>query len=283
MTQWLNLLADMIQHNLWIAPVLCVAAGVITSFTPCSLSSIPMIIAYISGSAKQDTQKAFRLSLTMAAGLSLTFIVFGSLASVIGHLMHEIGKWWYVFLGLVMVLMALQIWNVIHLIPEHFGPGKKKEEDACRHGHIHTHADHRSDSGLQGGCDCGHDHGMETDCGCAGEVQVKRTGKRGYAGAFTAGILSGAFASHCATPVMIALLAIAAQSGSTFWGIFLLALYAVGHSFLLIAAGTSYSLVEKWMYDPKYEKISAVLRKVMGAVILCIGFAMIYMAFFYEA
>ena len=66
MTQWLNLLAEMIRHNLWIAPVLCVAAGVITSFTPCSLSSIPMIIAYIGGSAKQDTKKAFRLSLTMA-------------------------------------------------------------------------------------------------------------------------------------------------------------------------------------------------------------------------
>ena len=88
MTEWLNILAEMIRHNLWIAPVLCIVAGIITSFTPCSLSSIPMIIAYIGGSARQDTRKAFRLSLTMAAGLSLTFIVFGSLASVIGHYMH---------------------------------------------------------------------------------------------------------------------------------------------------------------------------------------------------
>ncbi len=272
MTQWLNMLAEMIRHNLWIAPVLCVAAGVITSFTPCSLSSIPMIIAYIGGSAKQDTKKAFRLSLTMAAGLSVTFIVFGSLASVIGHFMHEIGKWWYVFLGVVMVLMALQIWGVIHLIPEHFHFGKKHGKE---HEKEHTGHHHEAD------CDCGHDHG--SDCGCGGEVQIAGTGKRGYVGAFTAGILSGAFASHCATPVMIALLAIAAQSGSTLWGMFLLALYAVGHSFLLIAAGTSYSLVEKWMYDPRYAKISAALRRVMGAVILCIGFAMMYMAFFYEA
>lgn len=279
MTQWLNLLADMIQHNLWIAPVLCVAAGVITSFTPCSLSSIPMIIAYIGGSAKQDTQKAFRLSLTMAAGLSLTFIVFGSLASVIGHFMHEIGKWWYIFLGLVMILMALQIWDVIHLIPEHMGKGKK---DSC-HGHAPVREDHGKAVGGHPDCGCGHDHGAGNDCDCGEHIQIRKTGKRGYLGAFTAGILSGAFASHCATPVMIALLAIAAQSGSTLWGIFLLALYAVGHSFLLIAAGTSYSVVEKWMYDPKYAKISAVLRRVMGAVILCIGFAMIYMALFYEA
>lgn len=281
MTQWLNLLADMIQHNLWIAPVLCVAAGVITSFTPCSLSSIPMIIAYISGSAKQDTKKAFRLSLTMAAGLSLTFIVFGSMASVIGHFMHEIGKWWYIFLGVVMVLMALQIWDVIHLIPEYMGKGKKSGRH--RHGHTHVQEKNGKFSGEHTGCGCGHDHGTGTTCGCGEEITIRKTGKRGYLGAFTAGILSGAFASHCATPVMIALLAIAAQSESTLWGIFLLALYAVGHSFLLIAAGTSYSVVEKWMYDPKYTKISAVLRRIMGAVILCIGFAMIYMAFFYEA
>ncbi len=259
MTEWLNILAEMIRHNLWIAPVLCIVAGIITSFTPCSLSSIPMIIAYIGGSARQDTRKAFRLSLTMAAGLSLTFIVFGSLASVIGHYMHEIGKWWYVFLGLVMVLMALQIWGVIQIIPD---PS-------------HHHHEHGKD------CGCGEEGG--DCCGDPHQEHMPKITRKGYVGAFTAGILSGAFASHCATPVMIALLAIAAQSGSTLWGIFLLALYAVGHSFLIIAAGTSYSVVERWMYDPKYARISLVLRKVMGFVILCIGIAMMYLAFFYEA
>jgi len=81
---------------------------------------------------------------------------------------------------------------------------------------------------------------------------------------------------------MIALLAMAAQSGSTLWGIFLLAMFAVGHSILLVVAGTSYSVVEKWMYDPRYEKISRTLRTVMGVVILLIGIAMIWLAFFGE-
>lgn len=229
MTEWLQALADLIKNNIWIAPVLCLAAGVITSLTPCSLSSVPMVIAYIGGSAPKSQKQALRLSLVMALGMAVTFGALGSLASVIGHFMHVIGMWWYLILGAVMVLMALQIWGVITLIPE-------------KHRH-------------------------------------REITQKGYAGAFLAGVLSGVFASHCATPVMIALLAIAAESGSTIWGIFLLALYAAGHSILLIVAGTSYSALEKWMNDPKYEKISLVLKRVMGAVILLIGLAMVYFAF----
>lgn len=273
MTQILNNLAQLIQKYIWVAPLLSLAAGVITSFTPCSLSSVPMVIAYIGGSAKKDTKKAFRLSLTMAGGLALTFLVLGSLASVIGHYMHEIGAWWYGFLGIVMILMALQIWGMIRVIPNHphdYGKGEAHGEHGCEcHDHSHHH-EHEHEHPV--GCD-------EADgkCHCGPKVS-----KRGYLGALLAGMMSGAVASHCSTPVMIALLAMAAQSGNTIWGIFLLVMFAVGHSILLVAAGTSYSVVERWMYDPKYEKISKMLRTVMGVVILVIGIVMFYMAFSHE-
>lgn len=117
MTHCLNTLANLIQQYIWLAPVLALLGGLVTSFTPCSLSSVPMVIAYIGGSAKNDTKKAFRLSLTMAGGLALTFLIFGSLASVLGHYLHEIGAWWYGILGATMVLMALQIWGVIRILP----------------------------------------------------------------------------------------------------------------------------------------------------------------------
>ena len=83
MTHCLNTLANLIQQYIWLAPVLALLGGLVTSFTPCSLSSVPMVIAYIGGSAKNDTKKAFRLSLTMAGGLALTFLIFGSLASLV--------------------------------------------------------------------------------------------------------------------------------------------------------------------------------------------------------
>ena len=85
MTQWLEMMAQVIKENVWLAPVLCLLAGVITSFTPCSLSTIPSVIAYVGASSGSDTKKAFRLSVVMALGMAFTFAIFGSLASVIGH------------------------------------------------------------------------------------------------------------------------------------------------------------------------------------------------------
>ena len=78
---------------------------------------------------------------------------------------------------------------------------------------------------------------------------------------------------------------VACDGGSgreTVWGIFLMVMFAIGHSVLLVTAGTSYSVVERWMYDPKYEKISKTLRTVMGVLILLIGVAMIYLAMVHE-
>lgn len=41
---WLNQIARVIGDNMWLAPILALVAGILTSFTPCSLSSIPLII-----------------------------------------------------------------------------------------------------------------------------------------------------------------------------------------------------------------------------------------------
>lgn len=273
MTGILQVLAQLIEKNIWLAPVLAFVGGLVTSFTPCSLSSVPMVIAYIGGSAKKDTKKAFRLSVTMAGGLALTFLVFGSLASVLGHYLHELGALWYGILGVIMVLMALQIWGVIRIIPNHphdHGNGEAHKEHGCEcHDHHHHHEEEHHHP-----VDCQEGDGS---CHCGPKVT-----KRGYLGALFAGMMSGAVASHCSTPVMIALLAIAAQTGKTLWGIFLMIMFALGHSILLVTAGTSYSVVERWMYDPKYDKISKVLRIIMGVIILLIGVAMLYMALSHE-
>jgi len=232
MNEWLTALAELIKNNLWIAPFLSLAAGILTSFTPCSLSTVPVVLAYVGSTSGSDTKKAFRLSLAMASGMAVTFGILGSVVSVIGHFMHEAGMWWYIVLGIVMILMALQTWEVIHILPQ---------------------------------------------------VQLKgKAVRKGYFGAFLAGMVSGAFASHCATPVMIALLALAAQSGKTLWSVFLLALYAVGHSILLLAAGTGYSVAERWMKDPRYAGFGKKLRIILGLIILLIGIFMIFMAFGHE-
>ena len=90
MTEIITALTKLMTENLWAAPLLSLAAGIITSFTPCSLASVPMLLACV-GAVDADRKKAVRLSVSMAAGMAVTFGVFGSVASFIGHLFHEAG------------------------------------------------------------------------------------------------------------------------------------------------------------------------------------------------
>lgn len=116
MDEILDTLSHLIKNNFWLAPVISLIAGLLTAFTPCSLSSIPLVIGYVGGTGIQDTKKAFMLSLTFASGMALTFTVLGAIAALIGRAMQVFGGWWYIFLGILMVLMALQTFEIFTFI-----------------------------------------------------------------------------------------------------------------------------------------------------------------------
>jgi len=114
--EWLNSLSLLINTNIWLAPILAIIAGILTSLTPCSLSSIPLIIAYVGGTS-YDTKKSFKLSLIFAIGSAITFTVLGVIAALLGNLIGITGKWWYIVLGILMVIMSLQVLEVYEFIP----------------------------------------------------------------------------------------------------------------------------------------------------------------------
>jgi cytochrome c biogenesis protein CcdA len=229
MTQLLQGLSEIIIESGWLAPIFAFVAGVLASFTPCSLSGIPLVISYVGGTGQRDTKKAFWLSITFALGAAVTFTILGVSASIAGHLIGTSASWWYTILGILMLLMALQTWGIYEIIPSNY--------------------------------------------------LVSKNTKRGYLGAFIAGILGGVFSSPCSTPVLIALLAIVAGKGSIFWGILLLLMYSIGHGILAIVAGTSIGFVQKLSSSEKYGKASTILKIVMGTLILLIGFYMFYLGF----
>jgi cytochrome c biogenesis protein CcdA len=229
MTELLDTISQAIQSSSYLAPVLAFLAGVLTSFTPCSLSSIPLVIGYVGGIRQKSTKHAFWLSLVFAAGSAVTFTLLGVMASLAGRLMGNSASWWYILLGILMVLMALQTWGLFEIIPSSY--------------------------------------------------LVSKNTRRGFAGAFIAGILGGVFSSPCSTPVLIALLAIVAGKGSILWGILLLVLYSMGHGILAIVAGTSIGFVQKLSSSEKYGRSSTILKLMMGGIILLIGFYMFYLGF----
>ena len=226
---WLNQIAEAISGNMWLAPILALVAGILTSFTPCSLSSIPLIVGYVGGVGAKNTKRAFAYSAVFSLGTAITFIALGIIATSAGKLMGNSSPLWYLILGVLMILMALQTWGIFNFIPS--------------------------------------------------VNQLSKSKKRGFLGAFLAGILGGIFSSPCSTPVLIALLAIVAGNGSLLWGILLMLLYSIGHSALVIAAGTSIGFVQRINANESYSKVGTVLKIIMGAAILLIGLYMFWLAF----
>lgn len=227
--RWLEWFSSSISTNAWLAPVFALLAGVLTSFTPCALASVPLVIGYVGGTAQRDVRKAFWLSAAFSAGMAVMFTALGTAASLLGRLMQGTGGWWYLVLGVLMVLMALQTWEIFSFIPS-------------------TYA-------------------------------MSRITRRGFLGAFLAGMLGGFFSSPCATPVLVVLLGIVAKEGSLAWGMILLLLYSIGHSVLVMVAGTSVGFVQRLSSSKRYGALSNVLRIAMGAVMLLIAFYMFYLGF----
>jgi cytochrome c biogenesis protein CcdA len=106
---------------------------------------------------------------------------------------------------------------------------------------------------------------------------INRNTKKGYIGAFIAGVLGGVFSSPCATPVLVVLLGIVARSGNVVWGVLLLLLYSIGHSFLVLIAGTSTGFVKKLTQNKNYGAFSKILKILMGSIILLIAFYLFYL------
>jgi len=227
--EWLDILSKLISDSFWLAPFIALLAGVLTSVTPCALTSVPLIIGYVGGTGNNDTKRAFKLSLVFASGMAVTFTILGTMASILGKLMGTSSPLWYIALGVLMVLMALQVWEVYNFIPS--------------------------------------------------TSLTSRKPKKGYIGAFVAGVLGGIFSSPCATPVLVVLLSIVAKEGNIARGLLLLLLYSIGHSVLVIVAGTSIAFVTKLTSSNKYSNFSKVLKYLMGTAILLIAFYMFYMGF----
>lgn len=218
-----------ISNNIFLAIILSFFAGVIASFSPCTLSSIPLLIGYVQGSEVKDNKKAFKCSLIFSIGLGITFTVIGLLTALIGKAFLGAGKFWYIILAFIMIGSGLQVLDVINLF------GDKK--DACK--------------------------------------ITKR--REGILDVLFLGILSGILASPCATPIMAAIIAFIAASGNLVIGMIMLLMYSLGHSVLIILAGTSFGLVEKIAYSENGKKIGRVLKNILGTIIILVGLYLFYL------
>ncbi len=226
--EWLQALSEVLFQNVWIGLLVSLLAGFLSSFTPCSLTSVPLIIGYVGGYTK-DKKKALLYTIAFCVGQTIVFVVMGIIVAFVGRLFFGIQKYWYIILGVLMVLMALQTWEVIQIFP------RKQRYGAVKY--------------------------------------------KGILGGFIMGILGAVFASPCSTPMLIAITAIVSSSQTIVMGVIMLLLYSIGHSVLVVIAGTSLGFVNEVIHSTRFAKVSKIIKIATGIIFFAISLYLFFLAF----
>lgn len=101
----------------------------------------------------------------------------------------------------------------------------------------------------------------------------------GIVGAFLLGALTGVIATPCAMPILAVILSYVASKGNIIYGGLLLFTYALGHSVLVLVAGSSMGIAEAMVSSRGLKKTSAILRKASGVLLLFVAAYFIYELF----
>ena len=97
-----------------IAAAGCFLWGMISVlFSPCHLASIPLIVAYVG--AQQEILKpreAAWYSVAFTVGLFITIALIGIICALLGRVLGDVGNYWQILVGLVLVWVALGMLGV---------------------------------------------------------------------------------------------------------------------------------------------------------------------------
>jgi len=82
-------------------------------FSPCHLASIPLIVAYVAGQENAvNPRRASLYAGAFTAGLFVTIAMVGIVCAGLGRMLGDVGLWWQVPVGAVLVWVALGMLGV---------------------------------------------------------------------------------------------------------------------------------------------------------------------------
>ena len=106
--------------NEWIGSGTAIAAlgcflwgMIIVVFSPCHLASIPLIVAYVAGQEQVlKPRQAGYYSVAFTLGLFITIALIGILCALLGRMLGDVGNYWQIPVGLILVWIALGMLGV---------------------------------------------------------------------------------------------------------------------------------------------------------------------------
>ncbi|MFA7228174.1 MAG: cytochrome c biogenesis protein CcdA [Melioribacteraceae bacterium] len=87
-----NFLYEAMNGAVWIAVLASFAWGVLSILlSPCHLSSIPLVVGFISSQGKMSLSRTFNISLVFSVGILITIALIGILTASLGRMMGDLG------------------------------------------------------------------------------------------------------------------------------------------------------------------------------------------------
>ncbi len=109
----LSNISDVINNSPGLAYLAVFVGGLLSASSPCVLAIIPLVIGFVGGYSEGNKRKALIYALVFALGLSITFTTLGAIASLVGGLFGDVGKFWYYVAAGVAVIMGLYLVGIL--------------------------------------------------------------------------------------------------------------------------------------------------------------------------
>jgi cytochrome c biogenesis protein CcdA len=115
----LSNVSDIINNSPGLAYLAVFVGGLISASSPCVLAIIPLVIGFVGGYSEGNRKKAVVYAVVFALGLSITFTILGGIASLVGGLFGDVGKFWYYLAAGVAMIMGLYLVGLLRFkIPQ---------------------------------------------------------------------------------------------------------------------------------------------------------------------
>lgn len=100
----------------WITLLASFVWGILSILlSPCHLSSIPLVVGFISTQGKISVKRTFNISLIFSIGILITIALIGIITASLGRLMGDVGVYGNYFVAAIFFLVGLYLLDIIKI------------------------------------------------------------------------------------------------------------------------------------------------------------------------
>jgi cytochrome c-type biogenesis protein len=109
-------LYEAMTGTVWLAVAASFGWGVLSILlSPCHLSSIPLVVGFISSQGKITVKRTFNISLLFSLGILITIAAIGIITASLGRLMGDIGVYGNYLVAVIFFIVGLYLLDIIKI------------------------------------------------------------------------------------------------------------------------------------------------------------------------